>query len=83
MVSKVNEKYALILTPDEVYTLQILLGFVASDSECYSVQKKLVDLTDEEMDTYDFDRVVFSVEGYGYTNKIETGEDESIVIRLV
>ena len=83
MVSKVNEKYALILTSDEIYTLQILLGFVASDSECYSVAGKLVDLVGEEMDTYDFDRVSFSIEGCCYANKVEHNEDESVVIRLI
>ena len=83
MVSKVNQKYALILTSDEVYTLQILLGFVAADAECYSISNKLLDLTGEEMDTYDFDRIVFTVEGYGCANKVETNEDESVVIRFV
>jgi hypothetical protein len=82
MVSKVDKSYTLTLTEHEVYTLQILLGFVA-DKECYSVSQKLVDLTGEEMEACDYDRAVFFVEGYGYTNKIETGEDESIVIRLV
>lgn len=82
MVSKVNEKYALVLTQDEAYTLQILLGFVAADSECYSIAQKLVDLTNEEMDTYDFDRIVFSVEGCCYSNKVEANEDESVVIRF-
>lgn len=82
MVSKVDEKYALILTPDECYTLQILLGFVANDNECYSVSRKLLDLTNEEMDTCDFDRIVFTVEGYDCANKVETNEDESVVIRF-
>jgi hypothetical protein len=83
MVSKVDKSYTLTLTENEVYTLQVVLGFVAADKECYSVSQKLVDLTGEEMDAYDYDRVVFAVEGCCYGNKIETAEDESIVIRLV
>ena len=79
-----KETYNLELTLDEAYTLQILLGFVAGDSESYSISKKLAYLTEEEMDTYDYDRVVFAVEGCCcYSNKIETSKDESVAIRFV
>lgn len=77
-----TKNYNLELTPDEVYTLQILLAFVAGDSESYRIYEKLIELTGEEMDTYDFDRVVFSVEGCCYANKVEHNEDESVVIRF-
>ena len=78
-----KETYNLELTPDEAYTLQILLGFVAGDSESYSIAEKLDNLTNEEVDTYDYDRVVFAVEGCCYSNKIETSKDEFVVIRFV
>lgn len=77
-------KYNLELTADEAYTLQLLLAFVAGDSESYRIYEKLCELTGEEMDTEDFNRAVFAIEGcYSHPNKeIETGEDESVVIRF-
>lgn len=82
MVTKTN-RLNLELTEDEAYTLQILLGFTV-DSECYEINKKLTDLTKEEMDTYDYDRIVFSVENdSGETAVgIKLEENESFVIRF-
>lgn len=82
MVTKTN-RFNLELTEDEVYTLQILLGFTV-DSECYEINKKLTDLTKEEMDTYDYDRIVFSVENDSGDSAVGVNleENESFVIRF-
>ena len=82
MVTKIN-RFNLELTKDEAYTLQILLGFTV-DSECYEINKKLADLTKEGMDTYDYDRLVFSVENDSGDSAVGVNleENESFVIRF-
>lgn len=84
MVSKVGEPdiINLPLTVDEAYTLQLLVGFVASDKDTYSISSKLVDLTGEELDTCDYGRLSFNIEGDGTGVKIETEEDQHVVIRI-
>ena len=63
MVTKVNNpSYTITLTEDEVYTLQILLGFVACDQECSSISEKLEEVSGECVDLEDYERVSFSVE---------------------
>jgi len=81
MVAKVKG-CTLQLTENEAYTLQILLGFVASDVECYSISEKLLNETDEEMGEYDFNRAQFSVEGFNTSKIVELEEDQSVVIRF-
>lgn len=83
MVTKTRTKsFTLEITEDEAYTLQLLLGFVASDSEAYSVSAKLAYLTEYEPDTYDFDCVGFTLEGRGANVAIGTDENTDIVIRI-
>lgn len=63
MVTKVNNTlYNITLTEDEVYTLQILLGFVACDQECNSISEKLEEVSGECVDLEDYGRVAFYVE---------------------
>ena len=84
MVTKVNNPlYNITLTEDEVYTLQILLGFVACDQECNSISEKLEEVSGECVDLEDYERVSFSVEN------MDTGivvgsvyEAETVVIRF-
>jgi hypothetical protein len=81
MVTKVKG-CTLQLTENEAYTLQILLGFVASDAECYSISEKLLNETGEEMGEYDFNRAQFLVEGFNTGKIVELEEDQSVVIRF-
>lgn len=78
--------YTVTLTDDEVYTIQILLGHVASDPECHSIYTKL-----EEAGAYDnvgvedFDKVKFFAEcsnGH-YSVELEKNLDSTVVIRIV
>lgn len=83
MVTKVNNTlYNITLTEDEVYTLQVLLGFVACDEECNSIQVKLEEATGECVDLEDYERVQFSVENMDTGKIILTTEAESVVIRF-
>ncbi len=84
MVTKVNNVlYNITLTENEVYTLQILLGFVACDQECSSISEKLEEASGEEVDLYDYERVSFSVENMD-TGVIvgKVNEAETVVIRF-
>ena len=84
MVAKVNNPlYNITLTEDEVYTLQILLGFVACDQECNSISEKLEEVSGECVDLEDYERVSF------YVENMDTGvvvgsvnEAETVVIRF-
>lgn len=83
MVTRVeNSLYNITLTEDEVYTLQILLGFVACDKECASVSEKLEEATGECVELEDYERVQFSVENLDTGKIILTTEAESVVIRF-
>lgn len=82
MAHKTDTTYTLNLTEHEAYTLQLLLGFVAADNEVYSLSRKLGDLTGYETDTYDFDRVVFTVEGNNTGTEVVTDEHSNVVIRI-
>ena len=83
MVTKVKDTlYNITLTEDEVYTLQILLGFVACDKECNSIQVKLEEATGECVELEDYERVQFSVDNLDTGIIILTTEAESVVIRF-
>ena len=86
MVTKVKDtSYNITLTEDEVYTLQTLLGFVAGDSECNSIQTKLDDAVGEEVDAEDYDRVTFlllsNITGE-LLDTLATDDEASVVIRI-
>ena len=84
MVTKVNNpSYNITLTEDEVYTLQILLGFVACDQECNSISEKLEEVSGECVDLEDYERVSFSVENMDtgvVIGKMASDYDEATVV---
>ena len=84
MVTKVKDAlYNITLTEDEVYTLQILLGFVACDQECNSISEKLEDVSGECVDLEDYERVSFSVENMDTGIVVgSVNEAETVVIRF-
>ena len=84
MVTKVKDTlYNITLTEDEVYTLQILLGFVACDQECNSISKKLEEASGECVDLEDYGRVQFSVESMDTGVVVgSVNEAETVVIRF-
>ena len=83
MVTKVNNSYNITLTENEVYTLQILLGFVSCDQECNSISEKLEEVSGEEVDLYDYERASFSVENMDTGVVIgSVNEAETVVIRF-
>lgn len=84
MVTKVKDTlYNITLTENEVYTLQILLGFVACDQECNSISMKLEEVSGECVDLYDYERVSFSVESMDTGVVIgSVNEAETVVIRF-
>jgi len=84
MVTKVKDTlYNITLTEDELYTLQILLGFVACDQECSSISEKLEEVSGECVDLEDYERVSFSVENMDTGVVIgSVNEAETVVIRF-
>lgn len=84
MVTKVKDNmYNITLTEDEVYTLQILLGFVACDQECSSISEKLEEVSGECVDLEDYERVQFSVENMDTGVVVgSVNEAETVVIRF-
>ena len=84
MVTKVKDNlYNITLTENEVYTLQILLGFVACDQECNSISEKLEEVSGEEVDLYDYERASFSVENMDTGVVVgSVNEAETVVIRF-
>lgn len=52
-----GERYGLLLTEDEAYTLQVLLGSVRPDAQSASISSKLEDLTGFEPDLEDWERM--------------------------
>ena len=75
--------YYITLTENEVYTLQILLGFVACDQECNSISEKLEEASGECVDLEDYERVSFSVENMDTSVVIgSVNEAETVVIRF-
>lgn len=83
MVSKTNVTYNLELSADEIYTLQILLGFVACDQECNSISEKLEEVSGECVDLEDYERVSFSVESMDtgvVIGKMASDYDEATVV---
>ena len=84
MVTKVNNTLCNItLTENEVYTLQILLGFVACDQECNSISEKLEEVSGECVDLEDYERVSFSGENMDTGVIIgSVNEAETVVIRF-
>ena len=83
MVTKVNNSYTITLTENEVYTLQILLGFVACDQECNSISEKLEEVSGECVDLEDYERVSFSVENMDTGVVVgSVNEAETVVIRF-
>ena len=84
MVTKVKDNmYNITLTEDEVYTLQILLGFVACDQECNSISEKLEEVSGECVDLEDYERVSFSVENMDTGMVVgSVNEAETVVIRF-
>lgn len=86
MVTRVKDSlYNIPLSEDEIYTLQILLGFVACDEECNSIQTKLDDAVGEEVDAEDYDRVTFlllsNITGE-VLDTLATDDEASVVIRF-
>ena len=82
MVTKTN-RFNLELTEDEVYTLQILLGFVACDQECNSISEKLEEVSGECVELEDYERVQFSVENMDtgvVIGKMASDYDEATVV---
>ena len=84
MVTKVNNTLCNItLTENEVYTLQILLGFVACDQECNSISMKLEEASGECVELEDYERVSFSVENMDTGVVVgSVNEAETVVIRF-
>lgn len=84
MVTKVKDNmYNITLTENEVYTLQILLGFVACDQECNSISEKLEEVSGECVDLEDYERVSFSVENMDTGVVVgSVNEAETVVIRF-
>ena len=84
MVTKVKDNmYNITLTENEVYTLQILLGFVACDQECNSISEKLEEVSGECVDLEDYERVQFSVENMDTGVVVgSVNEAETVVIRF-
>ena len=83
MVIRVNNPlYNITLTENELYTLQILLGFVACDQECSSISMKLEEVSGECVDLEDYERASFSVENMDTGKVILTSEAETVVIRF-
>lgn len=84
MVTKVKDTlYNITLTEDELYTLQILLGFVACDQECSSISMKLEEVSGECVDLEDYERVSFSVESMDTGVVVgKVNEAETVVIRF-
>jgi len=84
MVTKVKDTlYNITLTEDELYTLQILLGFVACDQECNSVSMKLEEVSGECVDLEDYERASFSVENMDTGVVVgSVNEAETVVIRF-
>ena len=84
MVTKVKDTlYNITLTENELYTLQILLGFVACDQECNSVSMKLEEVSGECMDVEDYERASFSVENMDTGVVVgKVNEAETVVIRF-
>jgi len=84
MVTKVNShSYTITLTEDELYTLQILLGFVACDQECNSISMKLEEVSGECVDLEDYERASFSVENMDTGVVVgSVNEAETVVIRF-
>ena len=84
MVTKVKDNmYNITLTDDELYTLQILLGFVACDQECSSISEKLEEVSGECVDLEDYERVQFSVENMDtgvVIGKMASDYDEATVV---
>ena len=84
MVTKVKDTlYNITLTEDELYTLQILLGFVACDQECNSISEKLEEVSGECVELEDYERVQFSVENMDTGVVVgSVNEAETVVIRF-
>ena len=84
MVTKVKDNlYNVALTENELYTLQILLGFVACDQECNSISMKLEEVSGECVDLEDYERVQFSVENMDTGVVVgSVNEAETVVIRF-
>ena len=86
MVTKVKDTlYNITLTENEVYTLQILLGFVACDQECNSISEKLEEVSGEEVDLYDYERASFSVENMDtgvVVGRLASDYEATVVIRF-
>ncbi len=84
MVTKVKDTlYNITLTENELYTLQILLGFVACDQECSSISEKLEEVSGECVDLEDYERVSFSVENMDTGVVVgKVNEAETVVIRF-
>ena len=84
MVTKVKDTlYNITLTENEVYTLQILLGFVACDQECNSISRKLEGVSGECVDLEDYERVAFYVENMDtgvVIGKMASDYDEATVV---
>lgn len=82
MVTRVKDAtYSITLTEDEVYTLQILLGFVACDKQCGSIAQKLSSVSGEEMDCEDYDRVSFYLDDEA-TGIADVRIEENVTIRF-
>ena len=84
MVTKVKDTlYNITLTENELYTLQILLGFVACDQECNSISEKLEEVSGECVDLEDYERVSFSIENMDTGVVVgSVNEAETVVIRF-
>jgi len=84
MVTKVKDNlYNITLTEDELYTLQILLGFVACDQECNNISEKLEEVSGECVELEDYERVSFSVESMDTGVVVgSVNEAETVVIRF-
>jgi len=72
----------LTLTEDEAYTLQILCGIVAGDSEVYSVGSKLRAIIGEDLSLYDYDRVSYHISDERNSVKLQVLPEQDVEIRI-
>lgn len=74
-------KYTLTLDEHEVYTLRLLLGH-CYDEECNSINAKLDQMCDEELDCEDYNRMYFQLmDKDGDVEELHDG-DKDVTIRF-
>jgi hypothetical protein len=79
--SSEDGKYTLTLNEHEVYTLRILLGH-CFDDECSSINAKLDEMFDDDLDCEDYNRLYFQyVNEDGDVEELRDG-DKEVTIRF-